>query len=150
MYRTESERRFRCHAWAISWNICPLFLQNGRKKHHHRHHACKIISRLRKCTWPQFKKHRSRVRYFCDWICGFSVRERPLVSSVNEKHITPRFHRPGLNLVLWSNPGLLLHLVILQMLLKRLTIGEYIKRLILKRQTDRGSARNTKFQALFK
>ncbi len=27
---------------------------------------------------------------------------------------------------------------------KRLTIGEYIKRLILKRQTDRGSAPNTK------
>ncbi len=33
---------------------------------------------------------------------------------------------------------------------KRLTIGEYKKRLILKRQTDRGSARNTKSQALFK
>ncbi len=33
---------------------------------------------------------------------------------------------------------------------KRLTIGQYIKRLILKRQTDRGSARNTKSQALFK
>ncbi len=28
--------------------------------------------------------------------------------------------------------------------------GEYIKRLILKRQTDRGSARNTKYQALLK
>ncbi len=26
---------FRCHAWAIGWNICPLFLRNGRKKHHH-------------------------------------------------------------------------------------------------------------------
>ncbi len=34
MYHTESERRFRCHAWAIGWNICPLFLRNGRKKHH--------------------------------------------------------------------------------------------------------------------
>ncbi len=33
---------------------------------------------------------------------------------------------------------------------KRLTIGEYIKRLISKRQTDRVSARNTKSQALFK
>ncbi len=33
---------------------------------------------------------------------------------------------------------------------KRLTIGEYIKRLILKRQSDRGSARNTKSQSLFK
>ncbi len=33
---------------------------------------------------------------------------------------------------------------------KRLTIGEYIKRFILKRQIDTGSARNTKFQALFK
>ncbi len=27
---------FRCHAWAIVWNICPLFLRNRRKKHHHR------------------------------------------------------------------------------------------------------------------
>ncbi len=33
---------------------------------------------------------------------------------------------------------------------KRLTIGEYMKRLILKRQTDTGSAPNTKSQALFK
>ncbi len=33
---------------------------------------------------------------------------------------------------------------------KRLTIGEYMKRYILKRQTDRGSACNTKSQALFK
>ncbi len=32
---------------------------------------------------------------------------------------------------------------------KWLTIGEHIMRLILKRQTDTGSARNTKFQALF-
>ncbi len=32
----------------------------------------------------------------------------------------------------------------------RLTIGEYITRLILKRQTNRGSARDTKSQALFK
>ncbi len=44
-----------------------------------------------------------------------------------------------------------LHLVIWQTLYpKRLTIGEYIKRLILKKQSDRGSARNTKSQALFK
>ncbi len=50
MYRTESERRFRCHAWTIVWNMCPLFLRNGRKKHHHRHHTWKIIPRLRKCT----------------------------------------------------------------------------------------------------
>ncbi len=33
---------------------------------------------------------------------------------------------------------------------KRLTIGECIKRFILKKQTDRGSARNTKSQALLK
>ncbi len=36
------------------------------------------------------------------------------------------------------------------MLLKQFTIGKYIKRLILTRQTDRGSAHNTKSQALFK
>ncbi len=63
-----------------------------------------------------------------------------------------RVYKNYLNVIieLWSNPGLLLNLVILQMLLKQLTIGEYIKWLILKRQTDRGSARNTKSQALFK
>ncbi len=33
---------------------------------------------------------------------------------------------------------------------KRLTIGEYIKRFILKRQKHTGSAHNTTFQALFK
>ncbi len=33
---------------------------------------------------------------------------------------------------------------------KRLTIGEYMKQFILKRQTDRRSARNTKSQTLFK
>ncbi len=44
-----------------------------------------------------------------------------------------------------------LHLVILQTLLSKATYNwEYIKRLILKRQTDRGSAHNTKSQALFK
>ncbi len=44
-----------------------------------------------------------------------------------------------------------LHLVILQMLLsKRVTVGQYIKHVFLKRQTNRGSACNTKFQALFK
>ncbi len=32
---------------------------------------------------------------------------------------------------------------------KLLTIGEYIKRFILKKQIDTGSAHNTKFQALF-
>ncbi len=42
----------------------------------------------------------SRVRYVCDWICGFSVRGHLLVSSMNEKDITPRFHRQGLSLVL--------------------------------------------------
>ncbi len=65
---------------------------------------------------------------------------------------TERVYKNYLNVIieLWSNPGLLLHLVILQMLLNDLQIGEYIKRLILKRQTDRGSAHNTKFQALFK
>ncbi len=47
---------FRCHAWAISWNICPLFLRNGCKKHHHRPRTWKIISRLRKCMWTQFGK----------------------------------------------------------------------------------------------
>ncbi len=36
-------------------------------------------------------EHRSRVRYFCDWICGFSVRVHTLVSSMNEKHIPPGF-----------------------------------------------------------
>ncbi len=63
-----------------------------------------------------------------------------------------RVYKNYLNVIieLLSISGLLLHLVILQMLLKRLTIGEYIKRFILKRQTDRGSARNTKSQALFK
>ncbi len=61
-----------------------------------------------------------------------------------------RVYKNYLNVIIeLSNPGLLLHLVILQMLLKRLTIGENIKRLIVKRQTDRGSARNTKSQALF-
>ncbi len=45
-------------------------------------------------------ENRSKVRYFCDWICGFSAGGRPLVSSMNEKHITPRFHRHSLNLVL--------------------------------------------------
>ncbi len=30
-------------------------------------------------------------RYFCDWICGFSVRGRSLASSMNEKDITPGF-----------------------------------------------------------
>ncbi len=34
--------------------------------------------------------------------------------------------------------------------LQQLTIGEYIKRLILKWKTDRGNDRNTKSQALFK
>ncbi len=34
---------FRCHAWAIGWNICPLFLRNGRKKHHHWHRTWKIL-----------------------------------------------------------------------------------------------------------
>ncbi len=44
-----------------------------------------------------------------------------------------------------------LHLVIEQTLLSKATYNwEYIKRLILKRQTDRGSANNTKSQALFK
>ncbi len=37
--------------------------------------------------------------YFCDWICGFSVRG-PLASSMNEKDIMPWFHRQGLSLVL--------------------------------------------------
>ncbi len=46
-------------------------------------------------------------RYFYDWICGYSVRGRPLASSMNEKDITtappPRFHRKDLNLVLdWN------------------------------------------------
>ncbi len=56
---------FRCHAWTIGWNICPLFLQNGRKKHHHR--TWKIISRLRKCTWTQFGKliiHVQQIKVF--------------------------------------------------------------------------------------
>ncbi len=47
---------FRCRAWVIDWSICPLFLRNGRKNHHHRHRTWKIISRLRKCTWTQFGK----------------------------------------------------------------------------------------------
>ncbi len=47
---------FQCHAWAIGWNICPLFLRNGRKKHHHRHRTWTIISRQRRCTWTQFEK----------------------------------------------------------------------------------------------
>ncbi len=53
-----------------------------------------------------------------------------------------RVYKNYLNVIieLWCNPGLLLHLVILQMLLKRLTIREYIKQLILKRQTERVSA----------
>ncbi len=34
----------------------------------------------------------SRVRYFCDWICGFSVRGHPLASSMNEKDIPPRLN----------------------------------------------------------
>ncbi len=40
-----------------------------------------------------------------------------------------RVYKNYLNVIieLESNPGLLLHLVILQMLLKRLTVGEYIK-----------------------
>ncbi len=38
--------------------------------------------------------------YFCDWICGFSVRGPPLASSMNEKAIIPWFHRQGLSLVL--------------------------------------------------
>ncbi len=46
----------RCPTWAIGWNICPLFLRNGRKKHHHQQHTFKIISRLRRCTWTQFGK----------------------------------------------------------------------------------------------
>ncbi len=29
--------------------------------------------------------------YFCDWICGFSVRGRPLASSMNEKDIITCF-----------------------------------------------------------
>ncbi len=39
---------------------------------------------------------------------------------------------------------------IIYICLKRLTIGEYIKRFFLKRQTDRRSVRNTKSQALYK
>ncbi len=42
----------------------------------------------------------SKVCYFCDCICVFSVRGCPLASSMNEKDITPRFHRQGLNPVL--------------------------------------------------
>ncbi len=47
---------FRCHAWAIGWNICPLFLRKGWKKNYHRHRKWKIISWLRKCTWTKFGK----------------------------------------------------------------------------------------------
>ncbi len=51
----------------------------------------------------------------------------------------------------WETLHLHLHLVIGRRFYpKRLTIGEYIKRFILKRQSDRGSARNTKSQSLFK
>ncbi len=39
---------------------------------------------------------------------------------------------------------------IIYIYLKQLTIGEYIKRFFLKRQTDRRSVRNTKSQALYK
>ncbi len=47
---------FWCHAWAIGWNNCPLFLRIRRKKHHQRHRTWKIISRLRRCMWTQFGK----------------------------------------------------------------------------------------------
>ncbi len=33
---------FRCNAWAIGWHICPLFLRNGHKKHHH-HTTCEKL-----------------------------------------------------------------------------------------------------------
>ncbi len=48
--------------WAISWNICPLFLQNGRKKHHHW-----------QCTWKSFPDWEnllcSRVTNVCVCVC---------------------------------------------------------------------------------
>ena len=71
MYRTESERRFRCpilvplrlNAWAIDLNICPLGLVEASPLHMIARyiilHSCgiriiwKIISRLRKFTWMQ-------------------------------------------------------------------------------------------------
>ncbi len=48
---------FRCHAWAIGWNICHLFLRNGRKKHHHRHLGEKYMN----------VKNTAREKLFPDW-----------------------------------------------------------------------------------
>ncbi len=39
----------------------------------------------------------SIVRYFYDWIWGFSVRGFPLASSMNEKDITTQFHIQAFN-----------------------------------------------------
>ncbi len=47
---TDFSASFRCHAWAIGWNICPLFLRNRRKKHHHR-------------TWMQYFLWRQQVAF---------------------------------------------------------------------------------------
>ncbi len=51
---------------------------------------------------------------------------------------SPAYYPPGCKNFDWSRSE------------KRLTIGEYIKRFILKRQSDRRSARNTNSQSLFK
>ncbi len=70
--------------------------------------------------------------------------------TINVFFFSERVYKNYLNVIieLWSNPGLHLHLVILQMLLSKVTyIGNT---LILKRQTGRVSAHNIKSQALFK